>query len=81
MSNPLDSSFDTCMMAFFRFVEVRIEQIGLLIFFGSTKVVVELTTIEVVVEIITSSSPPSKLYSLESLKEKQIDLQNLQRNK
>jgi hypothetical protein len=44
-------------------------------------VVVELTTIEVVVEIITSSSPPWKIYSLESLKEKKIDLQNLQKNK
>jgi hypothetical protein len=44
-------------------------------------VVVELATIEVVVEIITSSFPPWKLYSLESLKEKQIDLQNLQGNK
>jgi hypothetical protein len=47
----------------------------------TTKVVVEPTTIEVVVEIITSPSPPWKLYSLKSLKEKQIDLQNLQRIK
>ncbi len=37
MSNPLDSTFDTCMMVFLQFVEVTTKQIGVLIFFGSTK--------------------------------------------